>query len=460
MDKKQALISIIMPTYNRAEWLRRSIKSVLNQTYENWELLISDDGSTDDTKEVVKSFKDDRIKYFEFEQSGGYLGMARNRVKNEVRGEHVCFIDSDVEYKRDHLMVLIRGIERNSDFDFVYGDRMAVNCDTGEKVIGVHGDWDPIKLGYTNYIDTSDVLVRKEVLDKVGWWNEDIKKFADWALWVRFSKAGFKGLRIPIIITDYNVHQKMNQLLNQDTDAPNQSSPALWFDPVNIPWCNKETQPRVAIFTLTWNRLDFTKKMLDSVHNTTEYPFDWFVVDNGSTDGTLEFVKDKARVIKNKKNIGISKASNQALDLIGDDYDIIMKLDNDAEFMTDGWLEAIVDIWKINKMFVLSPRVEGLMDNPGGVPRSRYTYCGEYYLGVTIHLGGISVAAPKEAYEGFRWNEDDFLHGEQDIIFSNHVRKNKYTMAYIEEFAIEHLGKKNIQGKYDEQWQKARTRRN
>jgi glycosyltransferase involved in cell wall biosynthesis len=168
-------------------------------------------------------------------------------------------------------------------------------------------------------------------------------------------------------------------------------------------------------------------------------------------------------IIRNEKNVGISKASNQALDYIDTHFpeaDIIMKVDNDAEFVTDGWLEGIIEAYKTNKTLVLSPRVEGLIDNPGGVPRTRYAYVGKMYIGLTYHLGGITIATDADAYKGFRWEEDDFLHSEQDFIFSQHLRKRGYVLAYLEEYAVEHLGVRGYQDKkYEKEWENARKTR-
>jgi len=90
------MISIIIPTYNRARFLPRAIKSILNQTYQDWELIIVDDGSTDNTKEVVKKYlKDPRIKYIQTENLGA--ANARNVGVNKAKNNWVTFLDSDDE---------------------------------------------------------------------------------------------------------------------------------------------------------------------------------------------------------------------------------------------------------------------------------------------------------------------------------------------------------------------------
>jgi glycosyltransferase involved in cell wall biosynthesis len=96
--------SIVLPTYNRAKFLRVAIKSVLDQGFADWELLIVDDGSTDDTKAVVHSIKDARIKYIY--QENAERAAARNNGIDNAEGEYICFLDSDDEYLDNHLEAL------------------------------------------------------------------------------------------------------------------------------------------------------------------------------------------------------------------------------------------------------------------------------------------------------------------------------------------------------------------
>ena len=88
------LVSIIMPSWNTGKFIAESIKSVIDQTYTNWELIIVDDCSTDNTDEVVNSFNDNRIKYFHNEKNSG-AALTRNKALREARGEWIAFLDSD-----------------------------------------------------------------------------------------------------------------------------------------------------------------------------------------------------------------------------------------------------------------------------------------------------------------------------------------------------------------------------
>lgn len=90
----EGLVSVIMPSWNTGKFIAESIQSVIDQTYENWELIIVDDCSTDNTDEVVAKFTDKRIRYFKNEKNSG-AALSRNRALREARGEWIAFLDSD-----------------------------------------------------------------------------------------------------------------------------------------------------------------------------------------------------------------------------------------------------------------------------------------------------------------------------------------------------------------------------
>ncbi len=106
------LVSIIMPSWNTAGFIAESIQSVINQTYKKWELIIVDDCSTDNTDEVVASFKDDRIKYLKNEKNSG-AALTRNRALQETEGEWIAFIDSDDLWMPEKLEHQIAFMKKN-----------------------------------------------------------------------------------------------------------------------------------------------------------------------------------------------------------------------------------------------------------------------------------------------------------------------------------------------------------
>ena len=107
------LVSIIMPTYNCAKFIGKTIESVIAQTYENWELIIVDDCSKDNTEEVVSKYKDNRIKYHRLENNSG-AAVARTEAMKKARGSYMSFLDSDDLWKKDKLEKQLEFMNKNN----------------------------------------------------------------------------------------------------------------------------------------------------------------------------------------------------------------------------------------------------------------------------------------------------------------------------------------------------------
>ena len=112
---EQPLVSVIVPTYNYAQFIGDAIESVINQTWQTWEMLIIDDGSTDNTKSVVQSYvsKDCRITYFAIAQNSGRVAVARNYGISKSKGKYIAFLDSDDWWKPNKIEKQIELLENN-----------------------------------------------------------------------------------------------------------------------------------------------------------------------------------------------------------------------------------------------------------------------------------------------------------------------------------------------------------
>lgn len=121
----EGLVSVIMPSWNTERFIAQSIESVIRQTYENWELVIVDDCSTDNTEEVVKGFKDPRIKYFKNEKNSG-AALTRNRALREAQGEWVAFLDSDDLWAPEKLEKML-GFMTEHSYAFAYHEYVKID---------------------------------------------------------------------------------------------------------------------------------------------------------------------------------------------------------------------------------------------------------------------------------------------------------------------------------------------
>lgn len=119
MTYDSPLVSIIIPTYNRAHLIGETIESVLNQTYTNWELIIVDDGSTDATADVIHKYSDPRIRYHSIAHSGSF-GMVRNHGIRQAKGLFIAFLDSDDLWQPDKLEKQLHLFERSPETVFCF----------------------------------------------------------------------------------------------------------------------------------------------------------------------------------------------------------------------------------------------------------------------------------------------------------------------------------------------------
>ena len=181
------LVSIIMPSYNTAQYIEKTIKSVLDQTYTNWELIIVDDCSTDNTDEVVKNYlTDKRIKYLKNEQNSG-AAVSRNRALREAKGQWIAFLDSDDLWMPEKLEKQICFMKEKGYF-FSYTDYEEINAEGNRTGTFVTGPKKITKMGMYNYCWPGCLTVMYDAT-KVGLIQiSDIKKNNDYAMWLKVCK--------------------------------------------------------------------------------------------------------------------------------------------------------------------------------------------------------------------------------------------------------------------------------
>ncbi|MCB0346339.1 MAG: glycosyltransferase [Bdellovibrionales bacterium] len=190
MDPK---FSVLIPTHNRADVLSYAIESVLAQSESSFELLVVGDGCSDNTAEVVASYTDDsRVHWYDFPKAHGFGYANRNKALRDARGRYIAFLGHDDIYFPDHLEILGRHLDENSEINAVYSRPLWV--DVGGEVIP--SPWnlnDPQMYEYffteRNEIPALCFLYRAELHEQIGYWDETIEKAGDWDLWKRVIQA-------------------------------------------------------------------------------------------------------------------------------------------------------------------------------------------------------------------------------------------------------------------------------
>lgn len=186
IEREKGLVSIIMPSYNTASYIKETIQSVLNQTYQNWELIIVDDCSADNTDEVLGTIKDPRIRYFKNDKNSG-AAVSRNKALREARGQWIAFLDSDDLWMPEKLEKQIHFMEKN-DYSFSYTNYEEIDVEGKKTGIRVTGPKKITKTGMFNYCWPGCLTVMFDA-NKVGLLQiKDIKKNNDYAMWLKVCK--------------------------------------------------------------------------------------------------------------------------------------------------------------------------------------------------------------------------------------------------------------------------------
>lgn len=177
------LVSIIMPSYNTSQYIAETIQSVIDQSYQNWELIIVDDCSTDNTDYVVSKINDQRIIFLKNKKNSG-AAVSRNRALREAKGKWIAFLDSDDLWKPDKLEKQIQFMNKNN-YSFSYTNYVEIDVDGNETGVKVTGPKKITKTGMFNYCWPGCLTVMYDA-SKIGLIQiYDIKKNNDYAMWLK-----------------------------------------------------------------------------------------------------------------------------------------------------------------------------------------------------------------------------------------------------------------------------------
>jgi hypothetical protein len=214
------LVSIIIPAYNQAQYLGRSIRSALGQTCADLEILVVDDGSTDETPTVARSFTDARVRYIR--KANGGLSSARNAGIAQATGRFLSFLDSDDQFLPGKLEALLAAFEADPTLGLTAGQ--AILIDERGIPLGETFDRglpeDPADLLVGNPLHVGSVLLRRDWQERAGFFDESLRSYEDWDLWLRLARAGCPMRSIPVPVSLYRFHRaQMTRIGTQMTTA-------------------------------------------------------------------------------------------------------------------------------------------------------------------------------------------------------------------------------------------------
>jgi teichuronic acid biosynthesis glycosyltransferase TuaG len=196
---RQPLISIIMPAYHSEKTISRSIKSVIRQTYVDWQLIVIEDGSADSTENIVTSFGDPRIQYYRNQTNIG-VSETRNRALDMAKGEWIAFLDSDDLWVENKLEIQMDCAIKNQ-VEFVYAAAYFIN-EHGDEYKGITDV--PLSVSFSellkhNLIICSSVMVKKSLMEGLRFVSDELSE--DYAMWLMLlQKVPFaSGINEPLL---------------------------------------------------------------------------------------------------------------------------------------------------------------------------------------------------------------------------------------------------------------------
>ena len=449
----QPKISILMPVYNvEEEWLTKCIQSVQGQFYENWELCMSDDASTDpNVKPLLEKFvaQDDRIKVV-FRQDNGHISKATNSALEIATGEFCALLDNDDELAPIALYEVVKTLNKNPELDLIYSDEDKIDMQGNRFDPAFKPDFSPDLLLGTNYISHLGVY-RTTILHQINGFRVGYEGSQDYDLVLRFVEQTTpeRIVHIPKILYYWRI-------LPTST-AADQSTKGYAFDAglkavqdalvrrkikgtathaagnglfdVHYEILKEEL---VSVIIPTKNGYDDMKRCLESIVEKTTYPnYEIVVADNGSDDVRMKelyeqythILGEKFQVIDLPIPFNYSRINNLAAKEANGTY--LLFLNNDTEVITKDWMSKMVSFAQFERIGCVGAKLyypnhtiqhAGVVLGMGGAaghphhtyPRGDFGYFGK--LEINVNYSAVTAAClmirAKDFHELNGFNEE------------------------------------------------------
>ncbi len=360
-------ISIIIPTHNRKNKLQNAIRSVLIQTYQNYEVIVVNDAG-EDVQNIIDEFTDHRIKLINHDHNKG-LGAARNTGIKAASGKYIALLDDDDIFYENHLETAVKYLSDN--FKAVYTDAVRCSYKTVKgkeilvnKSVPYSIDFNRDKLLIGNIAPVNCFVFEKSLAEKVGMFDEGLKVLEDWDLWLKLSSlTDFKHIKVNTVQVNWlDDGSTMTSSKAEDFDKSRKiiykkydgelkkiNNANKIIEEFNAIWEKDFTEglPLVSIIALSYNQPEYTKQFVESVLEFTKTPFELLLIDNGSNNETVDYIKSisesdkRIKTVFNKENLGFPKGINQGLKAAAGAYLLIA---NNDIVVTEGWLERMIEV--------------------------------------------------------------------------------------------------------------------
>lgn len=358
----QPSFSVIMATYNRGYCICDAIDSYLNQTYTNAELIIIDDGSTDNTENIIKtnyanSIKNGKIKYIKQQNTGQTI--ARNIAYKHCQKDYICFLDSDNVMLPNYLETFAKCIVSNMHKNIFYA---VIKQYTNNNIylVGKPFNYNELSSG-NNYIDLNVLCLKKEFIEKQELlFDKNLKSLEDYELILRYT-IDEPPIFVPLVLVNY--YAKSQNRVTNKIDIQNDL--LYLYKKHNI-----FSGITISTIITSYNHEKYIEKAIKSaIEQTGNFTHQIIISDDGSTDNTHEIIAKYAKMypefiedISSKNNLGISENMRKALTYAKGKY--ISILEGDDYWLSRSKLQQQLDFLEKNKDVSLCyVRVEALDQN-------------------------------------------------------------------------------------------------
>lgn len=182
-------VSVIIPTFNRENTIKRAVESVLEQTYNNLEVIIVDDCSNDETKNIISSINDSRVKIIKHPLRKGAAAARNTGIKNSS-GSFVSFQDSDDEWYKSKLQMQMDLFNSNAQIDVIFSSFWLIRDNIKKKIPSRKAQRNILykNILLDNYVGTPTVILKRKVFERIGYFDENLPRYQDWDLAIRLFK--------------------------------------------------------------------------------------------------------------------------------------------------------------------------------------------------------------------------------------------------------------------------------
>lgn len=355
MKNYQVPISIIMPTYNCGEYIKEAIESILNQTFKDFELIVIDDGSIDNTAQIIKTINDDRIVYIKNRHRG--IVYALNTGLNLARGKYIARMDADDICYPERLQKQYNLMEEKTDIivcgtHIVFHDNSVGSCG--------YGYWgDPLAcLAQGNIIYHGTVMIRNQFIIERKLQYQHKPHAEDYYMWFEIVKNGGLLYTIPEILYFYRSNK--SQVTNKFYDEMWHTTEIIQDEIMNYIFVNKN----LSVIIPFLNEGENVIKTVENIQSTTENAVNIILINDGSNDGfeyekhLKPFNNDRLRYYVSEERMGVADCRNAGVDLCETPY--FLFLDAHMAFLSNNWAAELLKELQNHPNDLLSIQTLGL----------------------------------------------------------------------------------------------------